>query len=41
MKEYDQYKSINATTENTSLKNNSVEFITVAQAFHWFDKEKI
>lgn len=37
---YDQYKSINATAENTSLKNNSVDLITVAQAFHWFDKEK-
>ncbi|MGG0175103.1 class I SAM-dependent methyltransferase [Gottfriedia acidiceleris] len=40
LKEYDQYKSINATAENTSLKNNSVDLITVAQAFHWFDKEK-
>ncbi|MEH7350054.1 class I SAM-dependent methyltransferase [Gottfriedia acidiceleris] len=40
LKIYDQYKSINATAENTSLKNNSVDLITVAQAFHWFDKEK-
>ncbi|KQL41168.1 methyltransferase [Bacillus sp. FJAT-25509] len=40
LKIYDQYKSINATAENTSLKINSVDLITVAQAFHWFDKEK-
>ncbi|WP_286138271.1 class I SAM-dependent methyltransferase [Bacillus sp. AFS055030] len=40
LKVYDQYKSINATAEHTSLKNNSVDLITVAQAFHWFDKEK-
>lgn len=30
--------SINATAENTSLKNNSIDLIVVAQAFHWFDK---
>lgn len=40
LKVYDQYKSINATAENTSLIDNSVDLITVAQAFHWFDKEK-
>ena len=25
--------------ENTKIKNNSIDVITVAQAFHWFDKE--
>lgn len=40
LKVYDQYKSIKETAENTSLKNNSVDLITVAQAFHWFDKER-
>ena len=30
--------SVNATAENTTLDDNSVDFITVAQAFHWFDK---
>ncbi|PEL12295.1 class I SAM-dependent methyltransferase [Bacillus sp. AFS017336] len=40
LNKYEKYKSINATAENTSLKNNSVDLITVAQAFHWFDKEK-
>lgn len=29
--------SINATAENTTLENNCVDIITVAQAFHWFD----
>lgn len=31
--------SINATAENTSLPDCSVDLITVAQAFHWFDRE--
>lgn len=26
------------SAENTSIKNNSVDIITVAQAFHWFNK---
>lgn len=30
--------SINATAENTSLPDRSVDLITVAQAFHWFDR---
>lgn len=30
--------SINATAENTSLPNNSVDIVAVAQAFHWFDR---
>lgn len=32
--------SISGTSENTTLPNNSVDLITVAQAFHWFDVEK-
>lgn len=31
------FNSIAATAENTTLTNSSVDFITVAQAFHWFD----
>ena len=31
--------SVNATAENTSLPDCSVDLITVAQAFHWFDRE--
>jgi ubiquinone/menaquinone biosynthesis C-methylase UbiE len=30
--------SINATAENTSLPDCSVDLATVAQAFHWFDR---
>ena len=28
---------VKGTAENTNLQNNSVELITAAQAFHWFD----
>lgn len=31
--------SIKGTAENTALECNSINFVTVAQAFHWFDKE--
>lgn len=30
--------SINATAENTTLMEHSVDYITVAQAFHWFNQ---
>ncbi len=33
------FKSIKGTAENTTLKGNSVDLVTVAQAFHWFDKK--
>ncbi len=32
--------SILGTSENTTLLNNSIDLITVAQAFHWFDMEQ-
>ena len=32
-------KYINATAENTELKENSVDIITIAQVFHWIDKQ--
>lgn len=31
--------SVNAIAENTGLQEKSVDFVTVAQAFHWFDRE--
>lgn len=40
LKEYKNFFSICAAAENTELENNSADFITVAQAFHWFDKDK-
>ena len=35
---YDSFASINASAENTLLRDNSVDFVTAAQAFHWFDR---
>ena len=36
---YPNIASVNATAENTTLPNTSVDLITVAQAFHWFDRK--
>ncbi|KAB8126288.1 class I SAM-dependent methyltransferase [Gracilibacillus oryzae] len=35
-----RFISVKATAENTTLKDNSLDLITVAQAFHWFDMEQ-
>ncbi len=35
--EYTEFKSVSGSAENTMLPDNSVDFITTAQAFHWFD----
>lgn len=37
---YNNYKSIKASAEDTTLSSDSIDYITVAQAFHWFDKAK-
>lgn len=34
---FDNFKSADGTAENTTLPDGSVDFVTVAQAFHWFD----
>lgn len=34
------FTSVNGNAENTTIDDNSVDYITVAQAFHWFDREK-
>ena len=36
---YHTFFSINGSAEETNLLPNSVDCITVAQAFHWFNKE--
>ncbi len=36
---FDKFTSINAGAENTALKDNSVDFVTAAQAFHWFNTD--
>ena len=38
--QFAKIKLIKASAENTTLHDNSVDFITVAQAFHWFEREK-
>ncbi len=38
--EYEKAEFSDGNAENTKLAGNSVDFITVAQAFHWFDVEK-
>lgn len=40
LKEYPLLKSINGTAEATGLKDKSIDLITVAQSFHWFDTKK-
>lgn len=39
LKDFQEFYSVEGTAENTTLLANSVDFITVAQAFHWFDRE--
>ena len=34
---FDRFTSVDGTAENTKLEDRSADFITVAQAFHWFD----
>lgn len=34
---YPSFSSVDGCAENTTLADNSVDFITTAQAFHWFD----
>lgn len=37
---YPKFKSVSGTAEATTLAPDSVDFITAAQAFHWFDRAK-
>lgn len=38
--DYNNFISVNGTSDITTLQNKSVDFITAAQAFHWFDAKK-
>lgn len=38
--DYANFVSIEATAEATTLDSQSIDFITAAQAFHWFDRPK-
>ncbi len=37
---YSNFISIDGSAEDTNLKTNSIDIITVGQAFHWFNLEK-
>ena len=36
---FTNFRSVSASAEKTGLDDNSVDLITVAQAFHWFDRD--
>jgi SAM-dependent methyltransferase len=40
LNDYTQFTSVAAPAEATTLPDASVDFIVVAQAFHWFDQDK-
>ena len=40
LKDYGNFYPVKGTAENTSIYDKSVDFITAAQAFHWFDAQK-
>lgn len=40
LKDFSNFKSVDGTSEETTLPDKSVDFITAAQAFHWFEGEK-
>lgn len=37
---FSNFIAINGSAEHTNMMGESVDFITVAQAFHWFDRDK-
>ena len=39
-KDFEKFVSVDATAEATTLEPSSVDFITAAQAFHWFDRNR-
>lgn len=34
---YENFTGVNGTAEDTTLENESVDFVAASQAFHWFD----
>jgi ubiquinone/menaquinone biosynthesis C-methylase UbiE len=38
--DFENFTSIDGTAEATTLPNQSMDFITAGQAFHWFDHQK-
>jgi SAM-dependent methyltransferase len=40
LRDFPNFKSVDGTSENTTLPDGSIDFVTAAQAFHWFEPEK-
>ena len=40
LQRYAKFEAVDETASQTNLKAHSVDFITVAQAFHWFDVDE-
>lgn len=40
LNKFSKFISVKGTAESTALSDNSIDIITVAQAFHWFDRQK-
>lgn len=40
LRDFPHFVSVDGTSENTTLEAGSVDFVTAAQAFHWFDPPK-
>lgn len=38
LQNYAKFEAVNGTASQTTLKDNSIDYVTVAQAFHWFDE---
>ncbi|MGH9948838.1 MAG: class I SAM-dependent methyltransferase [Pyrinomonadaceae bacterium] len=39
LSEFDNFRSTDGTASDTTLENNSIDFVIAAQAFHWFEPE--
>ena len=40
LKEFPNFISHDGTAENTNLRDDTLDFVVAAQAFHWFDPDK-
>jgi SAM-dependent methyltransferase len=38
--QYARFRSVGGSAEATTLADHSVDFVTAAQAFHWFDRDR-
>ncbi|HYP49729.1 MAG TPA: class I SAM-dependent methyltransferase, partial [Pyrinomonadaceae bacterium] len=39
LRDFPNFRSVDGTSENTTLPDHSIDFVTAAQAFHWFEPE--